>query len=70
MSTKQPEEVDVNKLTAEDVAELATRLEKDEYDNAFEGLQDWHLLRTIAFKRPDLIEPYYYLLDIEAFDEC
>jgi Protein of unknown function (DUF2555) len=74
MSTKQTQneaqEVDVSKLTAEDVAQLATRLEEDEYANAFESLRDWHILRTLAFSNPDLIEPYRHLLDIEAFDEC
>jgi hypothetical protein len=71
MSTKQvTEEIDISKLTASDVAELAARLEKDDYSNAFESLQDWHLLRTLAFNRAELIEPYYHLLDLEAFDEC
>jgi Protein of unknown function (DUF2555) len=74
MSTKQTkneaQEVDVSKLTSEDVAQLAKRLEEDEYANAFESLQDWHILRTLAFSNPDLIEPYRHLLDIEAFDEC
>ncbi|BBD54738.1 protein IsiD [Planktothrix agardhii] len=57
-------------LTADDVAELAARLEGDDYDNAFEGLNDWHLLRAIAFQRPELVEPYVYLLDLEAYDEA
>jgi len=69
MSTVQ-KEVDITELTAADVAELAARLENDEYDNAFEGLKDWHLLRSLMFCRADLIEPYYYLLDMEAYDEC
>jgi hypothetical protein len=57
-------------FTAADVAELATRLEQDEYNSAFDGLRDWHLLRAIAFQRPELAEPYLYLLDMEAFDEA
>ncbi|VXD10470.1 protein IsiD [Planktothrix paucivesiculata] len=57
-------------LTADDVAQLAARLERDDYDNAFEGLNDWHLLRAIAFQRPELVEPYVYLLDLEAYDEA
>jgi hypothetical protein len=60
---------DVDKMTPESVAELARRLEADAYDNAFEGLQDWHLLRAIAFQRPELAESYLYLLDMEAYDE-
>ncbi|HBE17457.1 MAG TPA: DUF2555 domain-containing protein [Cyanobacteria bacterium UBA11149] len=57
-------------LTAEDVAELASRLEEDDYSNAFAGLEDWHLLRAIAFQRPELAEPYLYLLDMEGYDEA
>lgn len=57
-------------LTSVDVAKLAARLEKDEYTDAFEGLNDWHLLRAIAFQRPELVEPYIYLLDMEAYDEA
>jgi hypothetical protein len=56
-------------LTPEEVAAIAHRLEHDEYVNAFACLQDWHLLRAIAFHRPELVEPYIYLLDMEAYDE-
>jgi hypothetical protein len=70
MTTTQTEEIDVTKLTSADVADLAARLEEDDYDNAFEGLRDWHLLRSLLFHRADLIEPYYHLLDIETYDEC
>ncbi|MBC6424748.1 MAG: DUF2555 domain-containing protein [Hormoscilla sp. GM102CHS1] len=57
-------------MTAAEVAELAARLDRDEYSNVFEGLQDWHLLRAIAFQRPELVEPYIELLDLEAYDEA
>ena len=56
-------------MTPEDVAELAQRLEQDEYNTPFEGLQDWHRLRAVAFQRSELVEPYMHLLDLEAFDE-
>lgn len=56
-------------ISATDVAQLANRLEQDNYANAFDGLNDWHLLRAIAFQRPDLVEPYVYLLDIDPYDE-
>jgi hypothetical protein len=59
----------VSDMTPDTVAELASRLETDAYDNAFEGLQDWHLLRAVAFQRPELVEPYVYLLDLEPYDE-
>lgn len=57
-------------FTAEDVAVLASRLEQDEYNSPFEALEDWHLLRAIAFQREELIEPYIHLLDIETYDEA
>ena len=60
----------VSEMTSESLAELAKRLEQDAYDSAFEGLQDWHLLRAIAFQRPELANPYIHLLDIEPFDEA
>jgi Protein of unknown function (DUF2555) len=69
MTTLSLEQLDATKLTEAEVAALATRLELDEYDNAFEGLRDWHLLRAIAFQCPDMVEPYLHLLDLEAFDE-
>ena len=46
------------------------RLDQDDYNNPFESLKDWHILRTILFQRQDLAEPYLYLLDIEAYDEA
>jgi hypothetical protein len=57
-------------LDVDDVETLAKRLEHDSYTNVFEGLQDWHLLRAIAFQRPELAEPYLHLLDLEAYDEA
>ena len=60
---------EIAQMTPEDVAELAQRLEQDEYSTAFEGLQDWHRLRAVAFQRSELVEPYMHLLDLEAFDE-
>lgn len=60
----------IEDLTAEDVAVLANRLEKDEYSSPFEALEDWHLLRAIAFQREELVEPYVHLLDLEAYDEA
>ncbi|HEY9866266.1 MAG TPA: DUF2555 domain-containing protein [Candidatus Obscuribacterales bacterium] len=70
MATLTLSSPNMSNLTADDVAELAARLERDDYDNAFEGLNDWHLLRAIAFQRPELVEPYVYLLDLEAYDEA
>lgn len=60
---------EIAQMTPEDVAQLAQRLEQDEYANAFEGLQDWHRLRAVAFQRAELAEPYVHLLDLETYDE-
>lgn len=53
----------------EAIAELARRLEDDDYPTPFAGLADWHLLRALAIHRPDLILPYVHLVDQEPFDE-
>lgn len=61
---------DITAMTAADIEKLALRLELDDYTNPFDGLNDWHLLRAIAFQRPELVEPYIYLLDLEPYDEA
>jgi len=70
MQAVQFTEHEVAGITEAQVDELAKRLEQDAYTNPFEGLNDWHLLRAIAFQRPELVEPYLYLLDLEAYDEA
>ncbi|MBW4577076.1 MAG: DUF2555 domain-containing protein [Aphanothece sp. CMT-3BRIN-NPC111] len=70
MTTLSISSQQISALTAADVGQLAVRLERDDYTNPFEGLNDWHLLRAIAFQRPELVEPYIHLLDLEAFDEA
>ncbi|MGR3278122.1 protein IsiD [Acaryochloris marina NIES-2412] len=69
MSVIHSENKKVSGFTEEDVALLAKRLEEDDYETPFAALEDWHLLRSIAFQRPELAESYLYLLDLEAFDE-
>jgi len=51
------------------VADLARRLEDDDYPSPFAGLADWHLLRALAIHRPELARPYVHLVDQEPFDE-
>ncbi len=51
------------------IAELARRLEEDDYPTPFASLEDWHLLRALAIHRPELAEPYVHLVDQEPFDE-
>ncbi len=69
MATSNANTVDIQSMTESDVLELAQRLEKDEYETPFAGLEDWHLLRALAFQRPELVDSYLYLLDLEAYDE-
>jgi Protein of unknown function (DUF2555) len=68
-ATNQTIALKIAQMSEDDLAKLAKRLEQDAYPSAFEGLQDWHLLRAIAFQRPELAEPYVHLLDLEPFDE-
>ena len=70
MTTVSISNRDISAVTATEVEQLAVRLEQYNYTNPFEGLDDWHLLRAIAFQRPDLVEPYLYLLDFQPFDEA
>ncbi len=51
------------------IAELARRLDEDDYPTPFAGLSDWHLLRSLAIHRPELARPYVHLVDQEPFDE-
>jgi len=61
--------VQIQSMSAQDVRALADRLEADEYPTPFAGLQDWHLLRAIAYENPELVEPYLHLLEFEDCDE-
>lgn len=70
MKTLTISKTDIATMTPQDVDKLATRLEEDDYSNAFEGLNDWHLLRAVAFQRPELVESYIHLLDLEPYDEA
>lgn len=70
MTTLKLTKQDIGGITEQEVAAIARRLEQDEYDTPFEALEDWHLLRAIAFQREELVEPYVHLLDIEAYDEA
>ena len=70
MKTLSISKTEIAVMTPQEVEMLAVRLEQDNYSNAFEGLNDWHLLRAIAFQRPELVEPYIHLLDLDPYDEA
>ena len=50
-------------------AQLAERLEEEDYTSPFDSLSDWHLLRALAIHRPELTLNYHHLIDQEPFDE-
>ena len=50
-------------------AQLAERLEEEDYNSPFDSLSDWHLLRALAIHRPELTLNYHHLIDQEPFDE-
>lgn len=70
METLSITKKEIAAMSAAEVDQLAARLEQDNYTNAFDGLNDWHLLRAIAFQRPELVESYVHLLDLEPYDEA
>ena len=59
----------VNSFNEEMTLQLAKRLEDENYDSPFDGLNDWHLLRALAINRPELTTDFIHLLDQEPFDE-
>jgi hypothetical protein len=60
---------DPAQFTAADVAALAERLERNEYNTVFEPLEDWHTLRAVAFHSPELVTPYRHLLELEIDED-
>ncbi len=71
-AARSPAPITPERLAAFDepaIAELARRLEDDDYPSPFDGLEDWHLLRALAIHRPELARPYVHLVDQEPFDE-
>lgn len=52
--------------TAREVAELARRLEDDDYEFAFDALADWQVLKALQYRRPELVDAYVHLLELEA----
>ncbi len=55
--------------TVQDVAQLASRLEADEYATIFDSLQDWEKLKRLQYIRPDLVKPYLHLLELEEDED-
>ncbi|MEN9204958.1 MAG: DUF2555 domain-containing protein [Thermostichales cyanobacterium BF4_bins_65] len=64
-----PTQLDPRTMTAEQVAEVAARLEANAYPSVFGSLEDWHLLKAVAFHNPSLVEPYLHLLELEVDDD-
>ncbi|WP_218082340.1 DUF2555 domain-containing protein [Anthocerotibacter panamensis] len=55
--------------TLEDVTVLAERLERDQYPNVTDALEDWHLLKALQYARPELVAPYSHLLELETDED-
>ncbi|NJK64165.1 MAG: DUF2555 domain-containing protein [Synechococcaceae cyanobacterium SM2_3_1] len=73
MASQSPNSVtpqrDPASLNAEDIAQIAERLEANRYTTVFGGLEDWHLLRAAAFFLPNLVAPYAHLLEMEVDED-
>jgi hypothetical protein len=69
MTAFSPSVLDPARMTAADVAALAQRLEQNEYTTVFGPLEDWHLLRAVAFHLPELVVPYRHLLELEIDED-
>jgi len=61
--------IDPRTISQEQVAEVAERLEANAYTSVFGSLEDWHLLKAVAFHNPDLVEPYLHLLELEVDED-
>ena len=59
----------VNSFDEKMTLELAKRLEESNYNNTFDVLKDWYLLKSLVINRPQLRTNYIHLLDQEPLDE-
>ncbi|MEO0376507.1 MAG: DUF2555 domain-containing protein, partial [Cyanobacteria bacterium P01_A01_bin.17] len=57
MSVPDTQQAKLTDYTTADVEQLAQRLDADDYETPLAALGDWHLLRAVAFQRPELAEP-------------
>ena len=70
ISTPQsPLPVATRTYTEVEVAEIAERLERDDYGSVFGCLEDWHALKAIAFHQPELVTLYVHLLELEVDED-
>ena len=69
MSENRISEELIDSFNEEMTQKLANRLEEDNYNISFDGLNNWHLLRALTINRPELTAEYIHLLDQEPFDE-
>ena len=59
----------VNSFDEKMTLELTNRLKEDNYNYPFNGLKEWHLLKSLAINRPKLTTDYIHPLEQEPFDE-
>jgi hypothetical protein len=67
--SSEPMTKNIVSWTAQDVAQLASRLEADEYTTIFDSLKDWEQLKRLQYIRPDLVKPYVHLLELEEDED-
>jgi hypothetical protein len=60
---------DTTHYSASEVAAIAERLERNQYDTLFGCLDDWHALKAISYQQPDLVQPYVHLLELEVDED-
>lgn len=67
--SSEPMTKDIVSWTVQEVAQLASRLEADEYTTIFDSLKDWEQLKRLQYIRPELVKPYVHLLEIEEDED-
>jgi hypothetical protein len=67
--SSEPMTKDIVLWTAQEVAQLASRLEADAYTTIFDSLKDWEQLKRLQYVRPDLVKPYVHLLELEEDED-
>ncbi len=67
--SSEPMTKDIVSWTDQEVAQLASRLEADEYTTIFDSLKDWEQLKRLQYIRPELVKPYVHLLEIEEDED-
>jgi hypothetical protein len=55
--------------TPQEVAQLVSRLEADDYADLNSSLADWKQLKALQYGAPHLVIPYGHLLELEIDED-